>query len=103
GGGEEPGEFLAAPGAEKQSARIPGPQGFERRTTVDDQLGAGKVEREEGLDVLFDGDAADIEEDRAGIIERRAVFGMEQIGIDALGPKLRIGKTAPFEQRLEVR
>ncbi len=38
----------------------------ELRAAADDDLSAGQIEIEEGLDALLGGDAPDIEKDRAG-------------------------------------
>ena len=55
------------------------------RPAADQHLAAGKVEIEKGLDVLLDGDAADIEEDRL-LAEQAHLARPEQLGVDAARP-----------------
>ena len=64
-----------------------------RRAVADDDLGAGQIEVEEGLEILFDRDAADAEEDRPRQAEIDAAR-MKQRGIDAARPQHHVAKAA---------
>ena len=57
-------------------------RGF-RRAVADNHLGAGQIEGEEGLDVLFDRDAADIDPDGPRIGVARIGKRTEALDIDA--------------------
>ena len=86
-------QFLAMPGAQKHRIRIFPLQRRAGRAIADDELGAGQIEIEERLEILFDRDAADAEEHRL----RQAEVGgarMKQRGVDAARPQHHIAKAA---------
>ena len=53
-----------------------------RRPVADDDLGAGKIEREEGGDVLLHRKPGHGEEDRSGAERQPGVTGTEEMGVD---------------------
>ena len=63
GGGIDPRQILARQGAEEAGLRISSLELAAGRAVADDDLRAGQIEAQEGLEVLLHGDAADIEED----------------------------------------
>ena len=93
GGRIDLGQFLAVPRAEKHGVRIFPLQRRARRPVADDQLGAGQIEVEKRLEILFDRDAADAEEHRRRQAEVDAAR-MKQRGIDAARPQHHIAKAA---------
>src|SRR5690606_27181861 len=102
GAREDAGEVLTDLGAEEDGGGIGALELVERGAAADDELGAGEIEPEEGLEVLFHGDATDVEEHGPGMAQVRALVGVEERGVDALGPKLDVGEATLFEQPLEV-
>jgi hypothetical protein len=65
------------------------------RAVADHDLAAGQVERQEGFDILLDGETPDIKMDRARQVDqRRRLIGQlarpEQPGIDAARPPLEM-------------
>ena len=93
GGRVDFGQFLAVPCAEEHRIRIFPLQRRARRPVADDELGAGQIEIEEGLEILFDRDAADAKKHR----RRQAKIGaarMKQRGVDAARPQHDIAKAA---------
>ena len=90
------GKTLAAELAEETDIREAGAQIIERRTVPYDHLRSRMSGFEEGLDVFFDRDAADIELDRAGEageIGMGRATGMKEGVIDAAFPHHRLLKT----------
>ena len=57
-------QFFALPRAEKHRLRIFSLQRRARRPVADDHLGAGQIEIEKSLEILFHRDAADAQKDR---------------------------------------
>ena len=64
GGGVGLRQCLALPRAEKHRLRIFSRQRRPRRPVADDEFGAGQIELEKRLEILFHRDAADAEKDR---------------------------------------
>ena len=80
-------------------------QRFEQRPVAHDHFRAGQIEGEEGLDILFHRDAADIEPDRP--LDPQIVLSMEigshliAVEIDAARPDDRRAEAALFQFALE--
>jgi hypothetical protein len=71
-------------------------------TVADDDLGAGEIERQKGLDILFDGDAADIQPDRRGPGVMRVFHRAEAFDIDAARPQAQMPETMPLQFALQA-
>ncbi len=88
------GQLFAYLGAGEHHIAIFAAQIVQLRAVADHQFGPRQIERQEGLDVLLDGDTADIEMDRLGQVEqarrqRPDLFGRaraEQFGVDPARP-----------------
>ena len=79
------GQTLAFARAREHGVRIKPLELFGLRTSTDQDLAAWQIEIEKGLDILLDGDAADIKKDRAFAEEAR-LARLEQIGVYAARP-----------------
>src|SRR4029078_9506846 len=66
------------------------------RSSADQHLPSGKVEVEKGLDVLLNGDAANVEEDRLRAIEEHRPRP-EQIDVDTARPRHQALEAARLE------
>ena len=86
-------QFLALARAKKHRLRIFPGQRRPRRSVADDQLGAGQIELQERLKILFDRDPADADKNRARQAEVH-VARMKQFCIDAARPQHHVAKTA---------
>ncbi len=92
GGGEMRGQILPLLLAEENRVGIFLFQCRPLRAVADHDLGARQVERQEGVEVLLHRDAAHGHEDRPRQIELRRLVGIEQLGVDAAGPKPSLRK-----------
>ncbi len=86
GRGIDLGQFVIGAVAEEMRLRVFRLQFGKLRPFADDHLAAGQVEVEEGAQILFNGDAADAKEYRAGEAEVLALIRAEMVGVDAARP-----------------
>ena len=64
------------------------------RALADHDLGARQIERQERVEVFFDGDAPEADEDRPRKARIDGAIGPKQFGVDAARPHAEIGKAA---------
>ena len=93
GGGIDLRQGLALQRPEKHGVRIFARQRRARRPVADDHLGAGQIEIEKRLEILFDRDAADAEEHRTRQAEIDGAR-TKQAGVDAARPQHHVAKAA---------
>lgn len=103
GGGVVTGEFFTMFHADKVDVGIFLAEGGELRAIADDEFGAGEGELEEGFDVFFDGDAADVQEDGTRCGKEGFLAGTKKVGINAAGPADEAGEAAGAELAFEGR
>src|SRR5450830_1179165 len=96
-------QFIMALGPEETNLRITLLQLLALRSVADYPFGTGQIELEEGFDVFFHGDTADVQEQRAhdaGVIFRRR---FEVLGIDATAPQGYVTETMQLKRVFHLR
>src|SRR5205085_854159 len=73
----------------------------ELRAIADDELRAWEIELQKRFDVLFDGDAADVEMNGARQIEPVFRTWLKELDVNAARPQAQVSEAAAFELALE--
>ena len=93
---------LAAQGAEEFGVRIFPFQRAARRAVADNHLGAGKIERQEGLDILFHRHSPDVNPYRAVVSVAPIGDGTEALDIDAARPEAQVLESVARQVALQA-